>query len=75
MYLLIWHGMNCNTIARRGGEPLPEIRPAGGKDQLLAAIEPAVQGVYNRIGIVIDADSPFASRWQTVSDYFRLVDI
>ena len=46
----------------------PEIKPVGGKDQLLDGMETAVSLSSGRsIGFVLDADSSLSGRWAAVS--------
>ena len=71
MHLLIRHGFDYNTRTQRGKSPLPELKSVGGVDELLESIEATVKGSYDRIGFVLDADSPLASRWQAVRDRLK----
>jgi len=75
MHLLIRHGYDYNTRLRKGDDPLPEIHELGGKNALLDSIESFISGVYDRIGIIVDADMPISSCWQTVCNRLRPVGV
>ena len=46
----------------------PFVRDAGGVDELLREIPVTLNGAYERVGIVLDANSDLAARWEQVRD-------
>lgn len=71
-HLLLRHGFDCPTkndprSMDELAENVPEIKAAGGKSKVLAAMETAAKvGNGRSVGFVLDADEVPANRWQAV---------
>ena len=78
-HLLLRHGLECPLAGQVIPDTLPaivpEIKPAGDKDKVLAAIEPAAKfGTGHSVGFVVDADEAAANRWHAVRDRLSFLD-
>jgi hypothetical protein len=62
VHLLRRHGYDWDdtSISR------PYVAPKDGFDELLAAVPVAVKGPYDRIGVIIDANTSLADRWAQI---------
>ncbi|MCY3818632.1 MAG: hypothetical protein OXH52_04605 [Gammaproteobacteria bacterium] len=78
-HLLLRHGVECPLTGEvpRDTVPaiVPEIKPAGDKDKVLATIEHAVKfGTGHSVGFVVDADEAAANSWHAVRDRLSFLD-
>jgi hypothetical protein len=70
-----------NLLQRHGFDWLDErtvrpfVQPENGVDKLLPAIPVTLKGPYDRIGIILDADSDPAARWEQVRDRARRAEL
>jgi hypothetical protein len=77
MHLLIRHGVNYDTLTRKGkdNEDIPEIKGFRDFGRLIASIRTTVKASYNTVGIILDADTPISSRWNAVREELASVGI
>ena len=78
-HLLRRHGVECPFAGEVVPDTLPamfpEIKPAGDKDRVLDAIEPAVSfGTGHSVGFVIDADEAAENTWHAARDRLSFLD-
>ena len=78
-HLLLRHGVACPLAGEVIPDTLPaivpEIKPAGDKDKVLAAMVPAVRfGTGHSVGFIVDADEAAANRWEAVRDRLSFLD-
>ena len=78
-HLLLRHGVECPLEGEIIPDTLPamfpEIKPAGDKDKVLDAIEPAVRfGTGNSVGFVLDADEAAPNSWDAVRHRLSFLD-
>lgn len=61
-----------NLLARHGyrwdddGQVRPYVAPAGGVDEVLEQLPVLLKGTYQRVGVVVDANSSITGRWQAL---------
>ena len=72
-HLLLRHGVDCpladEVVPDTLPVTIPEIKPAGNKDKVLQAMEPAVRfGTGHSVGFVVDADDDAPNSWHAVRD-------
>jgi hypothetical protein len=71
IHLMARYGFNWDDESK----VRPFVSPAGGVEQLLRAIPVTLKGSYERIGIVLDANSRLADRWAQIRGRANRADV